>query len=61
MTTIINNSISGRYFCFEIMTEGDFIDISLKSRCQCSLEYQTLDKDELKALADFINKYLENN
>lgn len=61
MKTITNNSISGRYFSFEILTEGDYIDISLKSRCQGGLEYQPVDKNELKELADFINRYLDKS
>lgn len=57
----IRNYIDGKYFSFEILTQKDCIDIGLTSRNQFDMQYQSVDKDELKGLADFIYNYLENN
>jgi len=57
--TITSHSITsttGQYFCFEIITNDGVIDIRLSG-----LEWQIVKKDELRELARFILKYLENN
>jgi hypothetical protein len=53
------HEISGRYFTFEILTDGGYIDVNLRSKAHGGLEYQPVDKDELKELANFINRYLD--
>jgi hypothetical protein len=50
-------SYKGDTFIFHLFDEKDTIRIGLSSK----LVYPTVDKDELRGLADFINKYLENN
>ena len=50
-------SYKGDTFIFHLFDEKDTIRISLSS----SLVYPSVNRDELKGLADLIYKYLENN
>lgn len=50
-------SYKGDTFIFHLFDEKDTIRIGLSS----SLVYPSVNRDELKGLADFILQYLENN